>query len=67
MGSCGCCGQQIITWNEQRERELEDETVKDLLRLLGNEWKKAADNAVQLDLPDGFVTVIVRPFIKELG
>jgi hypothetical protein len=66
MAQCGCCGQYITTWNELREREVEDNLVVELLQSLDGSWKKVADNAVQLNLPDGYVTVIVRPFIKEL-
>lgn len=64
MAECECCGQHITTYNEIREREVEKDLVVELLRFLGGPWIKVADNAVQLNLPDGYVTVIVRPFIK---
>lgn len=64
MGSCSECGQHVTTWNEQRERDVEDITIEQLLLSLDGEWRKVADNAVQLDLPDGYVVILVRPFIE---
>lgn len=65
MAECGCCGQHVVDWNEDREREVEDSVLADILISLPGNWKKVADNAAQWDLPDGYVTVIVRPYIKE--
>ncbi len=65
MAECPECGQHVTTWNETREREVEDLIVPYLLEALGGDWRKSADNAVELTLPDGYVVVIVRPYIKE--
>lgn len=65
MAECSECGQHVTTWNDQREREVENLVVMDLLRSLTGDWKKVADNAVELELVDGYVVVLVRPYIKE--
>lgn len=68
---CSECHQQVTTWNEVREEEVEKQTVASLLLGLAavggpnHGWKRAADNAIQKDLSDGYVVVLVRPYIKE--